>query len=87
MANKKLTMVRHLDNLGRLVIPIELRKAMGISKGDPVQMEVNGNTLTVKKHEDSCMICGKSGDLFNVHENKKICSGCIKKISELNIGE
>lgn len=79
---QKLTMVRHLDNLGRLVIPIELRKAMGISRGDPVQMEVTGSTLTVKRYADSCMLCGGRDNLIDVKDGKKICVGCIRDLTK-----
>lgn len=80
---KQLTMVRCLDNLGRLVIPAELRRAMGIAKGDPVQMRVEGKTVIVEKHKDSCILCGKSEDLFEVKDHKKICVNCMREMAGL----
>lgn len=80
-----LEMVRCVDNLGRLVIPIELRKAMGLSKGDPVQMRVQGRTVVVEKFKDSCMICGKGDDLYTIKDNKKICTACMKEISKIPV--
>lgn len=80
-----LEMVRCVDNLGRLVIPIELRKAMGLSKGDPVQMKVQGKSVIVEKFKDSCMICGSSDDLYTIRDHKKLCSKCMKEIGKIPV--
>lgn len=44
-------MVRKLDDLGRIVVPIELRRNLGISVGDPVEFYVDGQTIIVKKYD------------------------------------
>lgn len=72
--------VRCLDDIGRLVIPIELRREIGISKGDPVHMYVENNKVIVEKYKDACHICGKFNSKFIVINNKKICLNCCHEI-------
>lgn len=45
--------VRRIDDLGRVVIPKETRKILGISNGDPVEIYTEGNSVVIKKYETS----------------------------------
>ncbi|KGE17599.1 AbrB/MazE/SpoVT family DNA-binding domain-containing protein [Paenibacillus wynnii] len=57
--------VRKVDELGRVVIPIELRKTMEISNGDPVEIFVNENMIILKKYAPGCVITGSQDDLVS----------------------
>lgn len=81
----KVAIVRCVDNLGRLVIPVELRRAMGISVNDPVKMTVDGERIIVEKHQDSCLICGKYDNIIILKNGKKICASCIKELSQAGL--
>lgn len=74
--------VRKLDNLGRIVIPIELRRNFGINLKDSLEIFVEGNTIVLKKYEPTCTFCGESKDIFTF-EGKNICHKCAEKIQAL----
>lgn len=77
MAKKTDTgIIRSIDKIGRLVIPIELRRELGLNTGEPVQMYVEGNRVIVEKYKKVCFICGRSSSSYNVIHNKKICNAC-----------
>jgi len=52
-------MVRKIDKLGRIVVPIEFRKSLGIQAGEDVEIRLEGNFIKVCKHEDGCVFCGE----------------------------
>ena len=72
--------VRKVDELGRIVLPIELRKILGIEPKDQLEIFVDGNIIMLCKYEPKCVFCGKSENIEKFHE-KSICSECIEKIS------
>ena len=67
--------VRKVDGLGRVVLPIELRRTLDISEGDSIEIFVADNTVVLKKHEPSCVFCGESKDVSGF-KNKNICARC-----------
>lgn len=73
--------IRRIDELGRLVLPIELRRTLGLEVKDPVEIFIEGNRLVVKKYEDSCIFCGNNDQLVK-YADKNICKSCIKEISK-----
>ena len=66
--------IRNVDVLGRIVIPKEMRKELNIEPGNPVEIELNGKDLKVRKHEERCIFCGKKA--VHTYRNKKICNSC-----------
>lgn len=76
---KSLGIVRKVDELGRIVLPIELRRTLNIGIEDPVAIFVDGNTIILRKHETSCIFCGGTQDL-TVYMNKNVCESCIKEL-------
>jgi transcriptional pleiotropic regulator of transition state genes len=78
---KSTGIVRKIDNLGRMVIPIELRKTMNISKKDPMEIFVDGNKIILKKYEPGCEYCGSMEDLIEF-EDRHICKECIEKMKK-----
>jgi len=72
---KASAITKKLDELGRLVIPKELRRAIGVKEGDTLKFELNGNTLILMKFESSCLFCGSSEDLVEF-KGKHVCAEC-----------
>ena len=84
---KSTGIVRRVDELGRVVIPIELRNQFDISEKDPIEIYVDGSSIILKKYEPNCIFCGNSKNLIS-YKDKLICSKCAQKLSSLeNINE
>ena len=73
--------VRRVDELGRVVIPIELRNKLDIKVKDPIEIFVDSNAIVLKKYEPNCIFCGNSKELVSYNE-KLICEKCAKKIGK-----
>lgn len=79
---KSTGIIRRVDELGRVVLPIELRNKFGITEKDPMEIYVDGNSIILKKYEPNCIFCGSSKKLMD-YEGKVICEKCAQKISDL----
>ena len=73
--------VRQLDQMGRLVLPAELRHQMGLAVGDPVEMFVTDDALVLQKHQDKCTFCGSVDDL-QTFMDKHVCKNCVTEIAK-----
>lgn len=71
--------VRKVDELGRIVIPIELRRNLGIEVRDPLEIYVDEDIILLKKYAPACILCGESDDLVE-YKGKKICRKCIGRL-------
>lgn len=80
---KSTGIIRRVDELGRVVLPIELRNKFGIAEKDPMEIFVDGSSIVLKKYEPNCVFCGSSKKLTS-YNDKLICSKCLEKISKLN---
>jgi len=80
---KSTGIVRRVDELGRVVIPIELRNKFGIYEKDPIEIFVDGSSIVLKKMNSSCTFCGSDKNLIP-YADKLICPKCKEKISKLN---
>ena len=78
---KSTGIVRKVDELGRVVIPIELRNNLGIQEKDPIEIYLDGSSIVLKKYQPNCIFCGGTKKLVE-HKGKLICSTCSKKIEE-----
>jgi AbrB family transcriptional regulator, transcriptional pleiotropic regulator of transition state genes len=67
--------VRHIDDLGRIVIPIEIRKRFGIEKRDPLEIYVKGDRIVLGKLQEGCTFCGRTRGLVE-HYGRPVCSTC-----------
>jgi transcriptional pleiotropic regulator of transition state genes len=83
---KSTGIIRRVDELGRVVIPIELRNKFGIAEKDPIEIYVEGSNIILKKHEPNCVFCGNGKNLIE-YKDKLICDKCSKQISELKVEE
>ena len=79
---KSIGIVRRIDELGRVVIPIELRNKFAISEKDPIEIYVEGSTIVLKKYEPNCIFCGNSKKLTE-YNGKLVCSKCLEKLSNI----
>ena len=79
---KSTGIVRKVDELGRIVIPIELRNKLGIAERDPIEIFVDGSSIVLKKYNPNCIFCGNNKDLLEYNENL-ICKKCRDKIAKL----
>lgn len=73
--------VRKVDELGRIVLPIELRRTLDINIRDSLEIYIDGNRIILKKYEDSCIFCGSNENLVQ-HMEKNICQSCIKMLKK-----
>jgi len=80
---KSTGVIRRVDELGRVVIPIELRTQFGISEKDPMEIYVEGSSIILKKYEPNCIFCGGTKKLIEF-EGKLICNKCITNINKAN---
>ena len=76
---KSTGVVRKLDTLGRVVIPIELRKTMGIDIKDTLEIYTEGDEIILKKYEPGCVFCGDARNV-NLFKGKNICPKCMKEL-------
>jgi len=78
---KSTGIVRRVDELGRVVIPIELRNKFDIKEKDPIEIFVDGSSIVLKKYEPNCNFCGNSKKL-STFKDKLICAKCADQISD-----
>lgn len=78
---KSTGVVRRVDELGRIVIPIELRRNLDIGEKDALEIYVDGTSIILKKYEPACVFCGYANEVHNF-KGKNICKECL---CELNI--
>lgn len=76
---KSTGIVRQVDELGRVVIPIELRRTLNINERDSLEVYTEGEIIMLKKYEPSCVFCGEARGVIN-HKGKNICPKCITEI-------
>ncbi|ASS41712.1 AbrB family transcriptional regulator [Eubacterium minutum ATCC 700079] len=74
--------VRPVDALGRIVIPVELRRTLNIKTDDSLEIYVEGQFIMLKKYEPSCVFCGSMDDIRTIH-GKNVCTDCIREMKKL----
>lgn len=74
--------VRPVDALGRVVIPIELRRNLGIQTDDSLEIFVDGQYIMLKKYEPACIFCGSNDEMIQIR-GKNICSKCIAEMKKI----
>ena len=76
---KSTGIVRRVDDLGRVVLPIELRRTLGISEKDSLEIYVDGDNILLKKYEPACTFCGNAGDTIH-YKGHMICKDCLEEL-------
>ena len=78
---KSTGVVRRVDELGRIVIPVELRRTMEIDEKDSLEIYVDGEKIILKKYEPACIFCGNAEDINN-YQGKNICKSCLTELGK-----
>ncbi|KGE20039.1 AbrB/MazE/SpoVT family DNA-binding domain-containing protein [Paenibacillus wynnii] len=79
---KSTGIVRRIDELGRVVLPKELRRTLGIAPLDPLEVFVDGDKIVLKKYTPGCTLCGSIEELKHL-SGKPICTTCITEVIRL----
>ena len=74
---KSTGIVRRIDELGRIVLPSEIRKTFGIEEKDAIEIYTKDDMILLKKYETACVFCGSSDNL-KTYKDKPVCAKCIK---------
>ena len=72
-------LVRKVDELGRIVIPKELRRTLNIEEGDPLEIFIDGEEVILRKYAPGCVFCENVKYVVEF-KGKKVCTNCIKDI-------
>ncbi len=79
---KSTGIVRKVDELGRIVLPIELRRNLDIEERDPLEIYLDGDKIILQKYEPACLFCGSAQGLTN-YRGKNVCRECARNLSKL----
>ena len=78
---KSTGIVRRVDELGRVVLPIELRRTLEIEERDQLEIMLEDDRIILRKYQPTCIFCGAEADLTE-YRGKRICGKCLKEINE-----
>jgi transcriptional pleiotropic regulator of transition state genes len=79
MQVKATGIVRKVDELGRIVLPIELRRTLDIAERDPLEIYVEGSSIVLKKYRPTCVFCDSVKDI-SVYREKNVCARCLREL-------
>ncbi len=79
---KSTGIVRKVDELGRIVLPIEMRRTLDIAEKDALEIYVEGSSVILKKYKPSCIFCDSTKDIVT-YKGKNICPKCLKELQQL----
>lgn len=71
--------VRKIDELGRVVVPMELRKNLDLKEGDSLEIYVDGELIIFKKYKRGCISCGKMSNLKKLPNGTTVCPKCLEE--------
>jgi transcriptional pleiotropic regulator of transition state genes len=80
MEMKATGIVRHVDHLGRIVLPKEIRTMLQINEKENVEIYVENGWLCIQKHNDACIFCGSGNDLLFYFRGKIVCFSCSQEM-------
>jgi transcriptional pleiotropic regulator of transition state genes len=78
---KSTGVVRKVDELGRIVIPIELRRTMCIEEKDALEIYVDAEKIILRKYEPACIFCGNAEGVLN-YKGKNLCKCCLTELTK-----
>ena len=80
---KSTGIVRKVDELGRIVLPIEMRRTLDIAEKDALEIYVEGASVILKKYKPSCIFCDSNKDIVQF-KGKNICPKCLRALTDLH---
>lgn len=78
---KSTGIIRKVDDLGRIVLPIELRRMLDIAERDELEIYMENDRIVLQKYEPACIFCGSSRNLIHFN-SKNVCRECVKSMSD-----
>ena len=78
---KSTGIVRKVDELGRIVLPIEIRRTLDIAERDEIEIFMENDRIILQKFEPACIFCGSAKSLVQ-YRRKNVCQDCVKKLLE-----
>jgi AbrB family transcriptional regulator, transcriptional pleiotropic regulator of transition state genes len=78
---KSTGIVRKVDELGRIVLPIELRRSLDVAEKDALEIFVDGSSILLKKYAPACLFCGEAKDII-VFKERNICPDCMRELKD-----
>lgn len=78
---KSTGIIRKVDDLGRIVLPIELRRVLDISERGELEIYMENDRIILQKFEPACLFCGSSRNLI-MYRGKNVCQECVRKLAE-----
>lgn len=79
---KSTGIIRKVDDLGRIVLPIELRRTLDIAERDELEIYMEDDRIILRKYEPACIFCASDRKLIN-YSGKNVCQSCVRKMMEL----
>ena len=79
---KSTGIVRKVDELGRIVLPIEMRRTLDIAEKDALEIYVEGSSVILKKYKPSCIFCDSAKNV-TAFKGKNVCPACLRDLKEL----
>ena len=79
---KSTGIVRKVDELGRIVLPIEMRRTLDIAEKDAMEIYVEGDGIILRKYQPACVFCDNIKDVVSF-QGKNICPDCLEKIKTM----
>lgn len=79
---KSTGIVRKVDELGRIVLPIELRRTLNIDIKDSIEIYVDNSSIVLKKYEPTCVFCGEANDVIS-YKDKNVCKSCLEEMKDM----
>lgn len=78
---KSTGIVRRVDELGRIVLPIELRRTLNIGEKDSLEIYVDGSNIMLKKYQPACIFCDSAKDI-TLFKGKNVCGSCLRELGQ-----
>ena len=78
---KSTGIIRKVDDLGRIVLPIELRRTLDIAERDELEIFLEDDRVILKKYESACVFCG-AGFGLSAYKGKYICRDCAADVAK-----
>ncbi|MBR2831590.1 MAG: AbrB/MazE/SpoVT family DNA-binding domain-containing protein [Oscillospiraceae bacterium] len=78
---KSTGIVRKVDELGRIVLPIELRRTLDIAEKDSLEIYVDEDAIVLRKYEPACIFCGNAKNIMD-YKGKNVCAACVKELKK-----
>lgn len=79
---KSTGIIRKVDELGRIVLPIELRRTLDIAERDELEIYLENDRIILQKFEPSCIFCGSAQRLISYH-GKNVCQECVRNMNQV----